>query len=310
MKIMVMGAGGMGALFGSILANGGMEVVLVDSDQGHVDAINRQGLKITGFGPERLQKMTAVGDAGQISSADIVLVQCKGTATRQAAQSMRHLAGTGTVFISFQNGLGNEEELADCLGTENVLGGLTAMAAAKLGPGHIQDFSRVPSYIGEMQGGVSERVARIAAHLTAAGLETHPSDHIRTDIWKKLLGNMAMSAASGLTNLSSAELLAIPAMRQVCMTALDEAISIARAEGIELDYDEVLHGLEMITEPGGTGDNKSSLCLDLLAGRHSEVEFIYGTPLQLADKAGLAVPVLRSYYGLVKGVETHFGKGR
>lgn len=306
MQIMVMGAGGMGALFGAILAAGGLEVVLVDADQSHIDAINKNGLKIDGYGSNRVQNIKAVSDPAQVSAADIVLVQTKGTATRQAAESLRHLAGGETVFISFQNGLGNEEVLAESLGAQNVMGGLTAMAGAKLGPGHIQDFARVPSWIGEMGGGLSERAQKIASLFSAAGLETFASADIRADIWKKLLGNMTMSAASGLTNLSSAEILAIPALRRMCLTAMDEAISIAESQGIELDRETVLHGLELITEPGGTGDNKSSLCLDLLDQRRSEVEFIYGTPLRLAEEAGLSVPTLRAYYGLVLGVESHF----
>ena len=68
----------------------------------------------------------------------------------------------------------------------------------------------------------------------------------------------------------------------------------------------IMKMLELMTAPGGTGDNKSSLCLDVLAKRPSEVEFIYGKPLELADQADLAVPTLRTLYGLVKGVETHY----
>ena len=64
------------------------------------------------------------------------------------------------------------------------------MAGARLGPGHIQDFDRVPSYIGEWSGGLTDRAGRIAAAFTAAGLETNASTDIRTEIWKKLLGNM------------------------------------------------------------------------------------------------------------------------
>ena len=95
-------------------------------------------------------------------------------------------------------------------------------------------------------------------------------------------------------------------MRQVCFTALDEALSIAHSQNIDLDRDAVVRGLELMTAPGGTGDNKSSLCLDVLARRPSELEFIYGKPLQLAEAAGLAVPTLRSLYGLVRGIESHY----
>ena len=183
------------------------------------------------------------------------------------------------------------------------------MAGARTGPGQIHDFDRVPSYIGEWGGGMSPRAEAIAAAFTAAGLETYASADIRAEIWKKLLGNMTMSAVSGVTNLTSAEILRLDSLRKVCFTALDEAISIAHSQNIDLDRDAVVKGLELMTAPGGTGDNKSSLCLDVLARRQSEIEFIYGTPLRLADAAGLAVPTLRSLYGLVKGIETHYVGG-
>jgi 2-dehydropantoate 2-reductase len=304
--VAVVGAGGMGALFGAILAEGGLAVTLVDTDHDHIESIRRDGLRISGLGGDRHRKIAAMHDAAQVAKADIVLVQCKGTATREAALSMWHLADQGAVFISFQNGLGNEDILAEILGAENVFGGLTSMAGARLGPGHVRDFDRVPSYIGEWQGGKSSRAEAIAAAFTAAGLETHASADIRTDIWKKLLGNMTMSAVSGVTNLTSTEILQMDSLRQVCFTALDEAISIAHSQNINLDREAVVRGLELMTAPGGTGDNKSSLCLDVLARRPSEVDFIYGKPLQLADAAGLAVPTLRSLYGLVKGIETHY----
>jgi len=304
--VVVVGAGGMGALFGAILADGGLEVTLVDTDRDHVEAIRRDGLRISGLGGDRSVMIAAEHDVAQVRSADVVLVQCKGTSTRRAALSMTHLADAGAIFISFQNGLGNEDILAEILGVQNIFGGLTSMAGARSGPGQIRDFDRVPSYIGEWQGGVSPRAEAVAAAFTAAGLETHASADIRSEIWKKLLGNMTMSAVSGVTNLTSAEILRIEPLRRVCFTALDEAISIAHSQNINLDRDTVVRGLELMTAPGGTGDNKSSLCLDVLARRPSEVEFIYGTPLQLAEAAGLAVPTLRSLYGMVKGIETHY----
>ena len=304
--VTVVGAGGMGALFGAILSEGGLEVTLVDTNREHIDAIQKDGLLVSGYGDNRRLMLKATHDVKQIEQTDIVLVQCKGTATHQAALAMTHLADAGAVFISFQNGLGNEDVLADVLGLENVLGGLTSMAGAQTGPGQIRDFDRVPSYIGEWGGGISVRAEAVAAAFTAAGLETYASIDIRMDIWKKLIGNMAMSAVSGVTNLTSVEILRLEPLRKVCYAALDEAISIARSQDINLDRDVVVKGLELMTAPGGTGNNKSSLCLDVLARRPSEVEFIYGVPLQLADEAGLAVPTLRSLYGFVKGIETHY----
>ena len=256
--IVILGAGGMGSLFGSILQEGGRTVALCDVDQKHVRAIRKNGLAITGFGGKRIVKLHAIVDVSEVSSAEVVLIQCKSNATRAAARSVRHLVRAGALCISFQNGLGNEEVIAEEVGLENVLGGITAMAAVKTGPGEVRDFSRVPSYIGELDGGLSERVTAIAKSFSKAGLETHASANIKREIWKKLLGNIANSALSGITNMTSAEFLAIPDLKRISIRALDEALAVAIRDGLALDRADVLRGVEMIAEPGGTGDNKSS----------------------------------------------------
>jgi 2-dehydropantoate 2-reductase len=305
-SIVVVGAGGMGALFGAILQDGGLSVTLVDSNAQHVAAINEQGLAIEGFGGDRTVTIPAHTSAEAIEAADVILFQCKGHGTRAAARSVRHLTESGAVCISFQNGLGNEETIAEEVGSEHVMGGLTAMAGCMLAPGRIQDFSRVPSYIGEMAGGMSARARIIADAFTAAGLETHASDNVVRDIWKKLLGNVAMSAVSGTTNLTSAQCLAIPTLRETSIRALDEALAVATAHGIELDRQTAIDGMEFISVPGGTGDNKSSLCVDILNQRPSEVEFIYGSVIAKGRQMGIATPTLDTLASLVRGIESKY----
>ena len=302
-SVVVVGAGGMGALFGAILQEGGLAVTLVDTNAEHVAAMKKYGLKITGFGGDRAIDVDARETASYIDQADIILFQCKSHGTRDAASGVRHLVDKGAVCVSFQNGLGNEEVISEVVGAENVLGGLTAMAAVLEGPGLVRDFSRVPSSIGEMGGGASARAEAIAKAFTAAGLETHVSEDVRRDIWKKLLGNIAMSAASGATDMTSVEVLSVPELKATAFRALDEAFAVATAQGINLDHDAAVAGLEMITAPGGTGDNKSSLCVDLLNGRPTEVEFIYGSVIELGRKSGVPTPTLETLASIVKGLE-------
>ena len=304
--VLIVGAGGMGALFGSILQAGGLEVVLQDTNLEHVEAIQRDGLQIKGYGGDRKVEITAINDPSQIQSADLLLFQCKGNASREAAQRVKHLTKQGAVCISFQNGLGNEEVISEEVGSENVLGGLTTMAGFMTGPGQIRDFSRVPSYIGEMEGGISERSNLIAEKLSKAGLETHAVPNIQLEIWKKLLGNISMSALSGLTNLKVAPLMAISELRAVSFQAMEEALSVGLALGLPLERDAVVKGMEMISQPGGTGDNKSSLCVDLLNQRRSEVDFIYGKVIEIGESKGIPTPTLKTLHALVKGVESHF----
>ena len=304
--IAIVGAGGMGALFGSILSENGLDVVLIDPNREHVESIESNGLKIEGFGGNRTVRIPATSDASELESANLIFFQCKAQGTRDASRSIRHLLHENSVCISFQNGLGNEEVIADEVGEDKVLGGLTAMAGQLLGPGRIRDFSRVPSYIGEMHGGQSDRVASIAEKLTCSGLETHISEDIFSEIWKKLLGNISMSAVSGLTNLTSATIMGIPELKPVCIQAMEEAFKVAVASGISLDREAVLRGMELISQSGGTGDNKSSLCVDLLNHRQTEVDSIYGGVIKLAEEKGIGTPTLKVLHALVKGVEQNF----
>ena len=307
-RVVIVGAGGMGALFGAIFQAGGIEVSLVDTDRDHVDAIRRDGLRITGFAGDRVVRIPVTENAADIRETDVVLFQCKAHGTLDAARSARHLVESGAICVSFQNGLGNEEALAGILGPESVLGGLTTMGGYKTGPGRIRDFARVPTYLGEMRDGLSSRSVALAAAFTAAGLPTHASADIVLDIWKKLLGNIAMSAVSGLAGLTLSEARAVPELAATCVRALDEALAVAAGRGIAIDRDDALNGLDTITRPGGTGENRSSLAVDILNRRETEVDVIYGTVIAHGRELGIATPTLETLASLVKGVESGFGR--
>jgi 2-dehydropantoate 2-reductase len=115
-----------------------------------------------------------------------------------------------------------------------------------------------------------------------------------------------MSAVSGATDLTGAAVLQVPALRETCLRALGEAHAVATALGVELDLDDAVRGMEFISTPGGTGDNKSSLCVDLLNRRPTEVDFIYGTVIARAESVGVPVPTLRTLASIVKGLESKY----
>lgn len=304
--VAVVGAGAMGALFGAILAEEGLDVVLIDTNRDHVRSIQTHGLKIEGYGGERTQNIPATSDASEIESANLILFQCKAYSTQSAARSVRHLVKENSVCISFQNGLGNEELIAKAVGAERVLGGVTAMAGHLLAPGRIRDFSRVPSYVGEIEGGITERVTWISEKLTNAGLEMRASGNIKQEIWKKLLGNISNSAISGLTNLTSATVQSIPVLKSVSLQAIGEAFEVAQASEIQLDWEAVIKGMELISQAGGTGDNKPSLLVDLLNKRQTEVDYIYGSVIRMAEEKGIQTPTLKVLHALIKGIEATF----
>jgi 2-dehydropantoate 2-reductase len=306
--VAVLGAGAMGSLFGGLLAEGGMKVTLIDPWQEHIDAIKADGLKMVGFGGDRYIPVGATTDAADVTAADIVFVQCKANFNAVAAASVRHLFedSSATVAISFQNGLGNEEQLAEYFGVENVLGGLTAQGANIEEPGVVRNHAELPSYIGEMAGGVSERVKSIAEKLSVAGLPTSPSEHIRLDIWRKLMANIAISAVSGITGLNIGQIFNEHLADAVSYAALEEAIAVANASGVELSVEEAHEILGKIAGPNGTPGNKSSLRVDIENRRPSEIDYINGAVVDLGHKHGVAVPVNETLVKLVHGRQARY----
>ena len=307
-KITVVGAGAMGGLFGGLLAEGGLDVTLVDAWPEHIAAIKQNGLRIVGVGGDRAIKVKATTDASEVRTADVVLFQCKAFANESAAKSARHLFGGATVAISFQNGLGNEQTLGAILGQAHVLGGLTAQAGLAEGPGVVRNFGDLPTYIGEMAGGLSERAVAIAKAFTTHGLPVSASADIKRDKWKKLLGNVALGAISAVTDMRSVEIMRVPELQEIVFRAVDEAAAVAAREGVALDVAEAREVLMKLvdTSGGGTGNSKSSMREDIIRKRRTEIDTIHGAVARLARQHRVATPTIDTMVAMVKGLQAQY----
>jgi 2-dehydropantoate 2-reductase len=307
-RVVVIGSGAMGGLFGGLLAEGGLDVTLVDTSQEHIGAIATNGLRIVGVGGDRTVPVRATTDAGTVTAADVVLFQCKAFANEAAAGAARHLFTGQTVAISFQNGLGNEETLGRILGAENVMGGLTAQAGLVEAPGVVRNFGDLPTIVGEMAGGLSHRATAIAGAFTGHGLPTTASADIKRDKWKKLLGNVALGAISAVTDLRSFEIVRVPGLKEIVLRCVDEAAAVAKAEGVALDVAEAREVLMRLvdTAGGGTGTSKSSMREDIVRRRRTEIDTIHGAVQRLARRHGLPTPTIDTMIALVKGLESAY----
>ncbi|MDA9678638.1 2-dehydropantoate 2-reductase [Candidatus Pelagibacter sp.] len=302
LKVAVLGAGAMGCLFGGLLAEKGLNVILIDVWKEHVEAINKKGLKMDGHGGDRFIKVQATTDPSTVGVVDAVIVMCKATVLEPALNSIKNIIGEKTVFMSFQNGFGHEAIMQKIVGVEKVLGGTTTQASNILGPGHIMNHAALPSWIGEYEGGMSERVKEVADTFTAYNLETIAADDVKKRKWMKLFALTAIGPLSAIFDLHHTDLYINNSANDVSRSLGKEIIletrQIALADGVEVSEDECLFMFNKIVDSNQT--NKSSMAFDVQYKRKTEIDFISGVVSNLGKKHEIKTPLNDLMYKMIK----------
>ena len=205
MKIIVMGTGGVGGYYGSLLRLQGHQVSFIARGD-HLRALEQNGLRVKSVhGDFHITEVSAFEDPSQAGEADLVLVTVKTPATEAAASAILPVVGANTTVLSLQNGIDLAERIGTIVGMEHMLGGVTWISAMIAKPGVIQQvsvFRRIA--LGELSGAVSPRVEKIAAALDSAGAQVDISEDIRKVIWTKFVFISAISAAGSLRMRSRA----------------------------------------------------------------------------------------------------------
>tara|TARA_B100000686_G_scaffold324055_1_gene379395 strand:+ start:12 stop:956 length:945 start_codon:yes stop_codon:yes gene_type:complete len=301
LKVAVLGAGAMGCLFGGLLAEKGLNVVLIDVWKEHIDAINSKGLKMDGHGGDRFIKIKATTEPAKLNTTDVIIIMCKATVLEKALMGVKNIVGEKTVLMSFQNGIGHEAIMSKIAGKEKVLGGTTTQASNILGPGHIKNHASLPSWIGEYEGGMSDRVKSVAETFTAHGLETIPSDNIKKRKWMKLFALTAIGPLSAIFDLNHSDLYinnkSSRASRDLGKQIILETRQVAKADGVDVSENECLEMFNKIVDSKQT--NKSSMAFDVLNKRKTEIEFINGAVSKIGKKHGIATPLNDLMYKII-----------
>jgi 2-dehydropantoate 2-reductase len=303
MKICMLGSGALGSALGGVLTEGGNDVWLVDTWAEHVEAMNRKGLTLRDGGVDRTVKVKARTAADGIGPVDLVVVLVKSYHTRQAIEKASTIVGPDTVVMSLQNGLGHEEILAEVAGRERVLAGKTYAGGVLLGPGQVIAGTKGKyTYIGELDGRISERAARIAETFIRAGLPTEVSTNIMGTMWDKLLINVATGALSGITRLPYGGLYSVPEVRQCALAAVAEGVAVAKALGVKLTSDKPEDAWNLAAE-GLPKEFKTSMLQSIEKGAPTEIDFINGSVVRYGERARVPTPVNKALVGCVKGIE-------
>ncbi len=293
MRIAIMGAGALGATFGFLLADAGFDVTLVDVDAAKVDAIRTEGLTLhMPGGTRRHRELQITTDPKEVGEVDLVQISVKGYHTTSAAELALPMVGPATYVLSLQNGLNNLARIADVVGRERVLGGVTAHSAMPLSHTVIKYNGGMGGiYVGRYDGEPDPGLVRLANLFNAAGFETKLIDgDVREPIWRKLLANSSVNAVAALTGLTGREIQEIEPAANLVRALARETASVARAQGLdflELDApgDYVIKTLDWV------GDNKVSMLQDLEAGRRTEVDNLQLAVVERGERFGVDTPL-------------------
>lgn len=303
MKVCIVGAGALGCAIGGVLAEFGSDVSLINRNVAHVEAINRAGLILREDGEDRTVQISAATDYSRVGIVDLVIVLVKSFHTRQAIESARVIIGEHTLVLSLQNGLGHEDIIAEIAGRQRVLAGKTYVGGTLLAPGHVMvGTAGKETFIGELDGVVSERAKRIADEFNRAGLVTIVSSNIVGMMWDKLLVNVATGALSGITHLPYGELYRVPQVEDCALAAVAEAMAVAKASGVTLTMRDPREAWLKAGE-GLPPEFKASMLQSLEKGSMTEIDFINGAVVRNGKAYGVPTPVNGALVASVKGIE-------
>jgi 2-dehydropantoate 2-reductase len=300
-RVCIVGCGAVGSLFAANLALlNDVEVWAYDLAKEHVDAINRDGLRLSGAG-DVVARPRATSDAAELPPCDFGIVATKAMHTESAIAATARAFGRGSV-ATVQNGIGNEEVLAEHI--ERVIRGTTFPAGKVLAPGHVQWDVKGDTTLGpyEPRPAPMGEVERLADACTRAGMPTHAVPDARGPQWRKVIFNAATNPVGALTRLTHGRVCERPELRRVVSSLVDEGEAVAAAQGIELDADpEEL--IDHAAKPEVAYDHKASMLQDVEARRQTEIDYLNGGIVRFGSDHGVPAPLNAAIWALVKGLE-------
>jgi len=299
MRVAVMGAGGTGGFFGGLLARAGEDVTFIARGP-HLDAIRARGLRVKSrLAGDFTVTARATDDPRTLGPVDLILFCVKSYSTAEAVEQIRSLVGPQTVILSVQNGIDNEDRIAEVVGPKPVLGGVAHVSSVIESPGVIAQVAGPGRIIfGELAGGVSARAERLLETFHRAGIASEVHPNVRVALWEKFIFICGVSGMTALTRLPIGPILATAETCDMLLGTMTEVQAVARAEGVGVGPGAAGQALAFARgfEPSARG----SLYYDLAAGRRLELETLNGTVVRLGRNRAVATPMNRAIYAALK----------
>lgn len=301
MDIVVVGAGALGSLIGALLSREN-EVALVGR-KAHVDEISRGGLVLEGLtdGTFHIRASSSL----PYTQPDLAVLCVKAYDTAAAAREIAAMGWIGTMLLSLQNGLGNEDTLADVVPDLPVIGGITSVGANIVHPGTVHHGGDGETIIGAYARCDEHHVTMVADAFTTSGIPISTTDRISTELWAKVIVNAGINPITAIHGIRNGGILESRDLQDQLGHLCEEGVNVANAVGAELSQGEMLQrALDVVKR---TATNRSSMLQDVQMGRRTEIDQINGAIVREGAERGVPTPFNLAVIDQVKGLS---GSGR
>lgn len=314
LKIAVVGCGALGGYYGAKLHRDGQDVrLLLRSDY---DVVRRRGIQVRSPEGDFHVQPRCARTSAEIGPCDLVLIGLKTTANHEFSNLLPPLVNTGTAILTLQNGLGNEERLAELFGSERILGGLCFVCLNRTEPGVIHHLAHGKIVMGEYRRWPEPRTHDIASMLRHSGVPCSVADNLERAHWEKLVWNipfngLGVAGAAGYesvrtgniggcispTCLTTDALLGEARWEQLVRELMLEVIAAANALGFPVPVEAAE---KQIANTRAMGAYKASTLVDYERRQPLELENLFLEPLRRAAQAGVAMPRLSALCNVLK----------
>ena len=299
MRIVVIGSGAIGTLYGGWLLSGGADVAFV-ARGARFDQISEVGIVLSGIAGETIHRdVTVVRDAADLPPADVLIFAVKTYDLDTAARAATHALAPGGLVVGLQNGVDAAAMLGAVFDPGQVMVGPVYSAATLGADGTVRyGGMRNDVVIGNARGVSHPLAESLVACWRAAGVAASISGDIQASLWTKFLFLATNAALTCLSRQSAGVVYHDPWLLDLATRSIAEIAAVAKAEGVQLAPDAPAAALAILT--GFPPDVVASMRQDLDAGRRLELEAISGTIVRLGRKHGLATPVHDVVYACLK----------
>jgi 2-dehydropantoate 2-reductase len=290
----------MGMLFGGYLSRRN-EVVLIDSDDAKVQAINDEGILIREPDGEVFAAAPkAYLPSKKLETADLALLFVKAMDSSRALEAAKNMIGSKTYVMSMQNGAGHEAVLREFAAADRVVLGTTQHNSSIVKAGVIHHGGGGLTYIGLLDG-LSETLKPIAEEFTQCGFKTEITDNIQKKIWEKLFVNVSASALTAVFQTRLGFLVESAAAWTLTEALIREAVSVANGDGLAFEEDKVIQNVLSLL--GNAKQGITSICADIRDGRKTEVDTISGSVMAASQRNHVPAPLHEFMVQLIHAME-------